>query len=84
MPKSGRNKFCCRFCFKKDFYSRKKDDSKLCKFPSFDCPACGERINLDFDPVANPIKWSAFSCPSCNTLLINVCEFIQTEDESIA
>ena len=80
-PKSHRNKFCCRACFKKDFSERVKKESPR-GFPCFDCPVCGQRIKLDFDPILNSTKWLSFSCPGCNMLMINVYEFITTEDET--
>lgn len=78
LPKSSRNIFCCRKCFKKDFAKRIQDGDK--KFPSFNCPKCGQHIELDFDPALKSSHWLQFKCPGCNVLMINVGEDIKTED----
>lgn len=84
IPKSDRNKFCTRSCFKKAFWIRQKEKNKLNKgFPSFICPSCGQKITLDFDPVREISKWQAYTCPGCNTLMINVTEIIFTQDAPI-
>ena len=84
MPKSSKNKFCKRSCFKKYFYRKKReDDLKKKKFPSFVCPSCRKSIDLDFDPLIDHLKWSRFECPFCRTLLINVYEYVYTEDIKI-
>lgn len=81
MPKSGRNIFCNRKCFKKDFAKRVPEGCK--KFPIFLCPNCNERIELDFDPTVKSNQWLDFRCPLCNILMINVWEDIKTEDISL-
>ncbi len=84
LPKSPKNVFCTRKCFKKNFYHRKKlEDLNAKKFPSFVCPNCGKKIDLEFDPLLDELKWAHYECPFCRTLLINVCEYINTQDESI-
>ena len=85
MPKSEKNRFCTRKCFKKDFYHRKKgEEISAGKFPRFTCPSCGQKITLDFDPAKDTFRWLHYSCPGCNTLMINVSEEIVTQDESIS
>ena len=85
MPKSERNKYCKRSCFKKAFYHRKKaEELSACHFPFFTCPSCGQEIRLPFDPVKENMKWLDYACPGCNTLMINVSEDIVTRDEAIS
>ncbi len=84
MPKSERNKFCCRSCFKKDFYHRKKaEELNARKTPSFKCPLCDQYIILPFDPVIYAEKWTNYKCPGCNTLMITVTEEIRAQDQTI-
>lgn len=80
-PKSERNRFCSRRCFKKDFYKRKKAlELTKKKFPTFNCPSCWKQIDLDFDPIKEEKKWTKFYCPFCSVLMINVCEEIKMQD----
>jgi len=84
-PKSDRNKYHNRSCFKKAFWIRQKEKGKLKgAFPSFGCPTCGQKITLDFDPVKEISKWQSYVCPGCNTLMINVSEKIFTQDRPIS
>ena len=84
MPKSERNKYCTRSCFKKAFYHRKKaEELKAQKTPSFKCPSCDQHIILPFNPVDQPGLWAVYICPGCNTLMIRVSENIVTQDHSI-
>jgi len=81
LPKSYKNLYCKRSCFKKHFYHKKKEeDLKKKKFPSFKCPNCKKMIDLNFDPLIDDIKWTHFECPFCRTLMINVFENVFTED----
>lgn len=82
LPKSEKNIFCSRKCFKKAYYHRMKGEeiADLKKFPTFLCPSCGTSITLDFDPVKNSQKWLHYSCPGCNTMMINVSDLINTKD----
>ena len=84
-PKSERNIFCSRKCFKKDFYHRKKAEELISikTFPCFICPSCGNKVQLEFDPVKEGQNWLDFVCPGCNTLMINVSDQISTDDISI-
>lgn len=78
LPKSSRNIFCCRKCFKMDFSTRIPEGGS--KFPTFNCHNCNEKIQLDFDPAVKTSHWLQFRCPGCNILMINVWEEIKTED----
>lgn len=81
LPKSPKNIYDRRICFKKAWYHRKKaEELKNKKFPVFLCPSCKRKITLDFDPVKSNRKWEQFVCPNCHILLINVKEFIITTD----
>jgi len=77
VPKSEKNKFCSRRCFKKDFYHRKRaGEISQNALPRFTCPSCGQCITLPFDPVKCEDAWTTYSCPGCNTLMINVSDMI--------
>ena len=81
MPKSERNIYCCRKCFKKAFYHRKKaEELSNIRFPIFLCPSCGRKIELDFDPIKNLSAWDGFSCPFCEVLMISVSDEIITQE----
>jgi hypothetical protein len=83
-PKSERNTYCKRSCFKKAFYHRKKaEELSACHFPFFTCPECRQAIRLDFDPTVDTMRWLEYKCPGCYVLMINVSEQISTKDESI-
>lgn len=84
VPKSEKNIFHNRRCFKKNYYHRKKaEELSNIKFPVFLCPNCGSKIALLFDPVKEYQKWAKFSCPHCSVLMISVCEKILTQDVPI-
>lgn len=81
-PKSEKNIFCSRKCFKKDYYHRKKD-SETSTNVRFICPECGNETILDFDITKNIQRWNNFSCPKCDVLFVNVFdEIIMTEETS--
>lgn len=81
IPKSEKNIFSSRACFKKDYYHRKKAEELAgIKFPEFTCPDCGQQIILNFDPAKESVRWTKYICPGCNTLMINVSEQIVTSD----
>ena len=84
IPKSEKNIYSSRKCFKKSFYLRHKiEELNRKKFPIFLCPSCNKRIELDFDPtkdLENYHKWCSFACPFCNTLMINVVEELMMQD----
>lgn len=85
LPKSERNQYCSRKCFKKDYYHKKKaEELNNKKNPTFTCPNCDQHITLSFDPVKDAFKWLHYKCNGCNTLMISVSEEINTEDETIA
>lgn len=61
--------FCCRRCFKKDFYTKTKIKNQLScenpKYPLKKCQFCGESFYLDFDPKKHPDKFNNCTCPKC-------------------
>jgi predicted RNA-binding Zn-ribbon protein involved in translation (DUF1610 family) len=85
LPKCEKNIFCSRRCFKKDYYYRKKNEKieDRDKFPTFICPVCEQVIQLDFSPITDFFRWTHYSCPNCNALMINVSEEIITQDKTI-
>jgi hypothetical protein len=77
MPKSEKNKYCTRKCFKKDNYHKKKaEELTRIRFPSFLCPSCEQRITLDFDPVIESLRWLHYECPGCDALMLDVSDEI--------
>jgi len=85
LPKSEKNYYCCRRCFKKAYYHKKKgEELNLKEYPFFICPKCLKQIKLDFDPATESTRWLHYSCPNCSTLMINVSETISIGDVSIS
>jgi hypothetical protein len=84
LPKSQKNIYCKRSCFKKAYYYQRKAKELTYekKFPSFKCPSCQRNIKLDFDPTVNEKLWFGFSCPYCKILMISVFEEIITLESS--
>ena len=83
-PKSEKNIFCSRKCFKKDFYIRKKNEVIVITFPDFICKNCGNKFSLDFDPIEDPEKWLSFRCPDCSVLFVSVSDALSAEDVHIS
>lgn len=81
-PKSSKNIYCSRKCFKKDYY-RNKRVNNVKKFPVFICKGCQSKFVLDFDPVKKSNKWLGFKCPNCNALTINVSENVIMQDKPL-
>jgi len=81
-PKSPKNRFCCRKCFKKEYLSRIKPKEKI-SFPQFKCSKCGQHIKLNFHPEKDTTKWLKYRCLGCDTLFIDVCEEILADDVPI-
>jgi len=42
-----------------------RSDAKRNGFPSYSCPCCKTKTQLDFNPKKNCKKWSDFLCPVC-------------------
>ena len=81
MPKSERNIYCERSCFKRAYYTRKKlEELTNIKFPIFQCQNCKEKIELNFDPVQEDSRWLDFRCPFCSTLMVNVFEEVAAQE----
>ena len=82
IPKSDKNIYCERICFKKANYKKMKGEELLNakKFPVFRCPSCDTVIELDFNPIKKSRKWLKFKCPGCNVLMISVVDFVVTEE----
>ena len=59
--------FCCRKCFKKDYYQRTKERLAILskKHPSYNCPVCANGTELPFDPTKNSGDFNALVCPFC-------------------
>lgn len=63
--------FCCRKCFKRDYYLRTKasiqEQQQHPNYPIKRCSYCEIQSRLNFDPVKNPDKFDAWQCPHCGT-----------------
>jgi len=69
LPKSEKNVFCSRRCFKREYYHRKRAEELIeNQNPSFICTKCGQSTVLDFNPIEESDRWLEFKCPNCNTL----------------
>jgi len=80
LPKSEKNIFCSRKCFKKNYYHRLKKEA-VDKYPAYTCPTCCASFLLTFDPTKEYQKFKNILCPFCSTLMINVCDSLVAEDE---
>lgn len=69
IAKKDNNFFCCRKCFKKDFYRRMRshmqDMEQKSVFPSKQCGFCLKFSNLNFDPTKSPKEYDDWMCPLC-------------------
>lgn len=68
-PKSEKNTYCCRKCFKKAnwHFHKARELTAVVKFPTFLCPVCHNTITLNFDPVKENNRWLHYECPECAT-----------------
>ena len=61
--------FCCRRCFKKDFYMRTKiklqEQHQTPTYPKKYCDFCETMSELNFDPIALPRLFNTWRCPKC-------------------
>jgi hypothetical protein len=62
--------FCCRKCFKKDYYLRQKiriqeERQKGPIYPIKECGFCLKKAQLNFDPLDKPSLFNAWACPYC-------------------
>lgn len=86
LPKSAKNIFCNRKCFKQNYYRRIKEaDLKRAKtFPIFKCPICLNFIELSFDPILFDNMWLDFRCPICVSFLsVNVFELVGIQEKNV-
>lgn len=84
LPKSERNIFSSRKCFKQNYYRRKKlEELTNIKFPIFQCPNCKSKIELKFDPIDEDSRWLDFRCPFCSILLVSVVDSILSKEKTI-
>lgn len=62
--------FCCRKCFKKDYWARLKklqnEERAHPHFPVKICNFCGKTSTLDFDPLKLPQRFNLFECSFCH------------------
>ena len=62
--------FCCRKCFKKNYYlctkKRLLEEQRNPVYPKKTCSFCYKETILNFDPVKSPHLFSSFKCPFCN------------------
>ena len=63
--------FCCRKCFKRDYYNRtkirnqEKDHNPV--YPIKECGFCFKNSSLKFDPIKYPKLYDHWQCPYCGT-----------------
>ncbi|MCP5375203.1 MAG: hypothetical protein H6743_03805 [Rickettsiaceae bacterium] len=64
--KSGYISHCktCMTKYAKKRWQKEKEDKK--KLPSWACPRCGHRQQLDFDPLKDYQKLLSIKCEKCN------------------
>jgi hypothetical protein len=63
--------FCCRKCFKRDYYLRTRnkinEEEQTRHYPIKTCGFCSKVSQLSFDPLEDPDRYDAWSCPHCGT-----------------
>jgi len=63
--------FCCRKCFKKDYYYRLRQKQAIERsspsFPDKYCQVCSTKMILQFDPIKAPHLYDELECPKCHT-----------------
>jgi protein-arginine kinase activator protein McsA len=62
--------FCCRKCFKKNYYLKQKillqeEKQKGPIYPIKECGFCFKKAQLNFDPLKKPNLFDAWACPYC-------------------
>lgn len=59
--------FCCRKCFKKDYYKKTKIRIAQESFrrPVYNCPICSNPSSVEFDPIKSPKEFYNLVCPYC-------------------
>jgi len=62
--------FCCRKCFKRDYYNRTKirlrqQEQAPPNYPIKECSFCEKRSKLNFDPLEHPKLYDTWQCPYC-------------------
>lgn len=66
--------YCCRKCFKKDYYTRTRDKIKARLiydmahpvYPTRICDFCGYESSLEFDPTKEEYRFDTWECPCCH------------------
>ena len=67
VPKTARQVYCCRRCFKKAYTAK----NKASEYPIFACPSCRVKTPLDFHPKRNLNRWLEFCCSNCGYCVTN-------------
>jgi len=57
-----KHKFCSRQCYSRYYRTQHKT-----QFPTYICPNCGKKTQLDFYPNTSKYKWSLFRCAGCDS-----------------
>lgn len=59
--------YCCRRCFKIAHWKKQKAERASCspRYPTNECPHCGNVSQLQFDPIRKPKLFDAYACPFC-------------------
>ena len=65
IAKRENQRFCKRRCFRIDYSRRTREANSIKKFPSYICPACGHKHELDYSPAKEQKRWEAFICTKC-------------------
>jgi len=72
MPRKTRHFYCSRKCFKKVWYQKQKQTSKVPEIdssrPEYICSFCGRKSLLDFSPKTETgyKMLEHYKCPHCN------------------
>jgi endogenous inhibitor of DNA gyrase (YacG/DUF329 family) len=60
-------RFCSRRCFKKDYSqkTKKANEAMSRRRPVYKCPVCGEKHQMEFDPIRRADLYDQLVCPFC-------------------
>lgn len=81
VAKRENQQFCKRKCFRQDYSIRTREANLIKRFPTYSCPACGEKHELDFSPAKDQKRWSQWTCTKCKITNSEILETSKNEIE---
>jgi hypothetical protein len=81
IAKRENQQFCKRKCFRQDYTRRTREANSVKRFPTYTCPVCTEKYELDFSPAKDQKKWAKFTCTKCKITNDQILKMSKEEDE---